>query len=91
MSNEERGLFQIRAINKDTDEIVFSEEVVADGESDALFNSKLRESLKKEGLDKDDVHIVVREFGSIPKKERSKTIRLLGKAGNLILGKESNK
>jgi len=83
-----RGLFEIYAINLENDEIVFSEKVVAEGESDALYNSGLKEALKVKGLRKDDVHMVVKEIGSVPKKEKAKTVKILGQVGNLVLGKE---
>lgn len=59
-----RALFEIRAVSKETDEVVYSKEIVADGEKEALFESDLKESLKTQGLKKDDVTILVREFGS---------------------------
>lgn len=91
MADQERGLFQIRAVNKDTDEVVFSEEVVGEGESDAMFNSKLKDALKEKNLAKDDVYILCKELGSLPKKERSKTVKLISQIGNLVLGKETTK
>ena len=83
-----RGLFEIYAVNLETDEIVFEQKVVAEGESDALYNSDLKEGLRLDGLKKDDVHIVVREIGPVPKKEKAKTVKILGQVGNLVLGKE---
>ena len=88
---EGRGLFEIRAISRDTDEIVYKDEVVAEGESDALFESNLKEVLKEKKLKRDDVYVIVREFGSVPVKERTKTVRVVGKVGKMILGKEESK
>ena len=83
-----RGLFEIRAVNKETDEIVYKSEVIADGEKEALFESDLKETLKSLKLNRDDVTIVVRNFGAIPAKEKAKTVKLLGQLGNIIVGKE---
>jgi hypothetical protein len=34
--------------------------------------------LKEKKLKKEDVHIIVKEFGSVPKKERPKMVRVMG-------------
>lgn len=88
VKQEMNGLFQIRAVNKDTNEIVYTGEIVAEGEKEALFESDLKESLVKKGLKKDDVHIVVKEFGQVPVKERAKTVKILGQCGSLSLVKD---
>ena len=76
--NKKEGLFQIRVVDLETREIVHSEEVVADGESEALFNSKVKEVLKAKSLTKDDVHIIAKELDSVPKREKVKTVKVLG-------------
>ena len=83
-----RGLFEIRAIRKSDDKVILKEEIVAESESDAMFESGLREALKAEKLNKDDVYLLFREFGAVPKRERAKTVRLLGKLGKHCLAKE---
>ena len=83
-----RALFEIRVINKDTDERVFSTEVIADGEKEALFESDLKQVLKDKGLTREDVHILVREFGSVPAKEKAKMVKVIGQVGRMVLGKE---
>ena len=85
---DSRGLFEIHAVNLDTDEVVFQEKVVAEGESDALYCSSMKEELKKLGLKRDDVHIIVREIGCVPKREKAKTVKILGQVGGLMLSKE---
>ncbi len=72
------GLFQIRVVDLESREVIHSEEVVADGESEALFNSKVKEVLKAKGLTKDDVHIIAKELASVPKREKVKTVKVLG-------------
>jgi len=84
-----RALFEIRAIDKETDEVVYSKEVVADGEKEALFESDLKEVLKAKNLRKEDVTIITREFGQVPVREKAKIVKFLGQAGSFILGKES--
>ncbi|MFA6971417.1 MAG: hypothetical protein WC208_08460, partial [Gallionella sp.] len=59
-------------------EIIDSEEVIAEGEADALFQSNVKSVLKEKKLKKEDVHIIVKEFGSVPKKERPKMVRVMG-------------
>lgn len=88
MEPKDRALFEIRAFNKETDERVFSQEVIADGEKEALFESDLKVSLKEKGLSKDDVNIIVREFGKIPAKEKAKMVKVIGQVGKLMLGTE---
>jgi len=78
MADNGRGLFQIRVINLDTDNIIHSEEVIAEGESDALFQSNLKDVLKNNRLTRDDVHIIIKEFGSVPKRDKIKTVKVLG-------------
>ena len=63
-----RGLFEIRAIDIETDEVIYSVEVVAEGEKEALFESDLKEKLKAKRMSRQDVDIVVREFGELPER-----------------------
>jgi len=83
-----RALFQIRAVSKETDEIVFSAEVIAEGEKEALYESDMKEILKKAGLGKGDVHILVKAFGTLPAKEDIKNVRLIGSVAGLSLVKD---
>ena len=86
---KERGLFQIHAIDKETDMVVFEEMVVSDGESEALFDSSLKENLKEAKRTKDDVHVIVVEVSEIPPKEDVKKVRVLGGIGNTALVRET--
>jgi len=86
-----RGLFTIKAINKETDEIVYSEDIVAESEKDALYESALKEGLKKKGLRKDDVHLVVKEIGQVPPKEKIQRVKVLGQCGDFVVGKKEKK
>lgn len=88
MNKEERGLFEIVAISKDSDEIVYEEKIVAEGEKEALFESDLKEQLKVKGLKREDVHVLVREFGTLPAKEDVKIVKIIGQVGKTILAKE---
>ena len=47
MSNGDRGLFEIRAINKETDEAIYSTEIIAEGEKEALFEKIGRASCRE--------------------------------------------
>ena len=87
--NEDRSLFDIYAINKDTSEVVFNEKVVAEAEKDALFESNLKEKLTELKLRKDEVHMVVHELGTVPAKEHVKTVKILGEFGKTKLVKET--
>jgi len=86
--NEDRGLFLVHAIGKDDDSIVFRQELVAESERDAMYESDLKKVLEEKGLTKRDVDIVVSEINSLPAREEVKTVRIIGKAGKVILGKE---
>ena len=81
----ERALFQIRAVSKETDAIVFSSEVVAEGEKEALYESNMKEELKSKNLTKNDVHILVKAFGTLPAKEEVKNVRIIASAAGLTL------
>ena len=83
-----RALFQIRAIKKETDEVVFSSEVVAEGEKEALYESSMKEELKSKGLNKSDVHILVKSFGPLPAKEEVKNVKIIGQAAGFTLTKD---
>jgi hypothetical protein len=83
-----RALFQIRAVKKDTDEVVFASEVVAEGEKEALYESTMKEELTKKNLTKSDVHIIVKSFGTIPAKEEAKNVRIVGKIDGFTLVKD---
>lgn len=87
MSNT-RGLFEIHAIHKDTNEVVFHQKVVAEGEKEALFESNLKEELKKNNVTKDEVHLLVKEIGQLPAKEDVKTVKILGQIGKTSLVQE---
>ena len=90
MSTEtNRGLFTLKAVNKATDEVVYTEDIVADGEKEALFESNLKEGLKAIGLTKNDVWLVVKEFGEVPLQEKVQNVRVLGQVGKLVLGRKS--
>jgi hypothetical protein len=86
--NNTRALFQIRAINKDTDKVVVSEEVVAEGEKEALYESDLKEKLDAIGLKKSDVHVIVKAFGSLPPKEEVKSVKIIAGVDGYKLIKE---
>lgn len=86
--NNTRALFQIRAINKDTDKVVVSAEVVAEGEKEALYESDLKENLEVLGLKKSDVHIIVRSIGSLPAKEEVKSVKIIAGVDGYKLIKE---
>lgn len=86
-----RALFQIRAISKETDEIVFGAEVVAEGEKEALYESDMKDALKKLGLGKGDVHILVKAFGTLPAKEEVKNVRLIASAAGFNLTQDKKK
>ena len=75
--DKSRGLFQIRVIDLDTDGIVYAEEVVAEGESDALFQSDVKRVLKEKGLHREDVHIICVEMAPVPKRQRPQAVRLI--------------
>ena len=85
---KERGLFQIFAIDKASDMVVFEEMVVSEGESEALFDSSLKENLQSAKRTKDDVHIIVVEISPIPPKETIKKVKVLGGIGNTALVRE---
>ena len=89
MDSKSRGLFEIHAINLDTDEIVFHQKVIASGEKEALFESNLKETLKEQGISRDDIHLIVKEIGQVPAKEKAKTVKIIGQIGKTILGKEN--
>jgi len=91
MADCTRGLFEIRAIILDTGEVLDIQDVIADGEKEALFESDLKEKLKSRKLTLDDVHVLVREFGQVPAKEKAKYVKVLGKLGKTIVGRESKK
>jgi hypothetical protein len=76
-----RGLFMIRAINKETDEIVYAAEIIAEGEKEALYESDMKSYLKDKKLSRDDVHILVKELIQVPAKEDVKKVRVLGQIG----------
>ena len=84
-----RGLFEIRAIDKSTDEVIYKDEVIAEGETDALFESNLKEVLKEKKLTRDDVTVLIREFGAVPNKERAKKLEIKGQFGKTILARET--
>ena len=88
---ESRGLFTIKAINKETDEIVYSEDIVAASEKDALYESNLKAGLKEKGLKKDDVHLVIKEIGQVPPKEKVQRVKVLGQCGDFVVGKKEKK
>ncbi len=83
-----RGLFEIVAVDKCSDKIVYEEKIVAEGEKEALFESDLKEQLKAKGLKKEDVHVLIKEFGVLPEKEDVKTVKIIGQVGKTILAKE---
>lgn len=83
-----RALFQIKAVKKDDDKVVFSDEVVAEGEKEALYESGMKEELKKQGLTRDDVNILVKSFGSLPPKEVVKNVKIVAAAGGMTLVQE---
>jgi len=85
---DSRGLFGIWVVELDSDVIVYKDEVIAEGESDALFNSNLKEVLKEKKLKRDDVHVIVKEIGSVPKREKAKTVKIIGQAAGFMLSKE---
>lgn len=87
----ERGLFEVIAINLNTDEIVFEQKIVAEGENEALFESNIKEALKEKGLNTKEVHKIVREIASVPARIEIKKVTLLSKIGNIIHGEESSK
>ena len=80
--SKERGLFSIRAISKETDEIVYSAEIVACGENEALYESDMKDALKAKKLTRDDVHVIVTEIGKLPAKEDIKKVKVLGQIGD---------
>jgi hypothetical protein len=82
-----RGLFEIYAVSLKDDKVVFEQKVVAEGEKEALFESDLKEGLKKLEMCKDDVHIVVREIGPVPPKEKTHVVKLLDKVCEFVKGK----
>lgn len=86
-----RALFQIRAVNKFTDVVEYAEEVVAEGEKEALFESNMKEALKAKGLTKADVNVLVKSFGILPAKEEVKSVKLVGELGKYSLVKEDKK
>jgi len=86
-----RGLFTIKAVCKETDEIVYSHDIVAEGEKDALYESDLKDVLKSKGLTKNDVHIVVKEFGQVPPKEKVQKVKVLGQCGDFVVGRKEHK
>jgi len=75
----ERGLFQIRAVDIETDEVVYQAEIVAEGEKEALFDSDLKEVLKNKNLTRHDVDILVKELDSLPARTRIKRSFWTGK------------
>ena len=84
----DRALFEIRAFNKEDDSLVYSAEVIADGEKEALFESELKETLKDKKLTRDDVVVLIREFGPVPAKEKVKIVRIVGQMGKMVLRTE---
>lgn len=81
-----RGLFEIHAVKLATDEVVFEQKVVAEGETDALYESDLKSKLKDLGLSKDEVHIVITEIGPVPLKPKAQVVKLLDKVCAFVKG-----
>jgi hypothetical protein len=85
-----RGLFNIIAINLDTDEIVYNSLIIAEGENKALFESDLKDDLKKLKLTLDDVHVIVKEIASVPARTKPRKFTIKGKLGKHILAREED-
>lgn len=81
MSDKNRGLFEIHAIHKDTDEVVFHQKVVAEGEKESLWESNLKDELKKKNISREEVHLLVKEIGTLPAKEDVKKVKIVGSIG----------
>lgn len=88
--NGARGLFEIRVVDLETDKVVHSEEVVAEGEQDALYESGVKDVLEKLKLRKDDVKIMIREFGALPKRQRARKLEIKGQLGKTIIARETD-
>jgi hypothetical protein len=88
IKNDSRALFSIIAIDLESDEIVYENKVIAEGEKEALFESDLKEKLKLKKLTRDDVHLIVKEIGSVPSRIRPRKFRVLGTVGKHSLMKE---
>ena len=82
-----RGLFEIHAISLSDDKVVFEQKVVAEGEAGALYESDLKTKLNELKITRDDVHIVVREIGPVPPKEKTHVVKLLDKVCAFVQGK----
>ncbi len=78
-SGKMRGIYHVHAVKKDADEIVFEQKVIADSENSALFESDLKEGLKKQELTKDDVFTVVHFIGEVPAKEKVQKVSIVEK------------
>ena len=83
-----RGLFEIVAIGLESGEIIYEDKVIAEGEKEALWESSLKETLNSKKLTRDDVHILVREFGKVPAKVKPKKFTVISKVGKTMLAKE---
>jgi hypothetical protein len=81
----ERALFNIIAINLETDEIVYESKVIAEGEKEALYESDLKEKLAAKSMHRDDVHLIITEIGPVPGKRKPKKFKVLGQVGNTAL------
>jgi len=85
-----RALFEIVAIDLDSGTIVYESKVIAEGEKEALFESDLKEKLAAKKMTREDVHILVREFGQVPAKCRMHKFVVKGRLGKHLVAKEEN-
>ena len=42
----------------------------------------------KKDLKLKDVHVIVKEFGSVPSREKVKYVKVIGKVGKTVVGRE---
>lgn len=84
-----RGLFEVYAIHLETEEIVFEQKIVAESEQEALLWSNFKEALKEKKLSKNDLHLIVREIGEVPERQKPQAVKLLDKICNLLPGPKS--
>ncbi len=81
-----RAIYHVYAVKKDADEIVFEQKVVAESEKDALYESDLKEALKKKEISKDDIFTVCSFVGEVPAKEKVQKVSVVEKVFKSLTG-----
>jgi hypothetical protein len=88
-SIDERGLYEIIAVNPTEDgDIILVEKVVANGHDDAKFSSNLKEILKEKKLRRGDVDVIVNFLGTVRPYEIEQKVKIVGSVDGYSLVKK---